>query len=525
MSIENIIIKNSYQDSVRLMRISRELKEVKGVVNASVMMATEANKRVLEMAGLLGPEAIGAGANDLVIAVDADNNEVIEAAIQTAQNALVESSGNGTLEVQKARSLELALEQMPNANMAVISVPGAFAKIEVGKALSKDMHVFLFSDNVTIEEEIELKKMAIDKGLLMMGPDCGTSIINGACLGFANVINRGNIGIVGASGTGVQEVTCQIDRWGGGCSQVVGVGGRDLKEAVGGLMFLEVMRKLDEDPATDVIVLISKPPSASVLKKVRATIKEMKKPVVVNLLGGEPSNDPAPNEYFAGTLEEAAAMAVALVNGTNPLAWLDGIAKVEMDIVMRAEDLAHDVSPKQKYVRGLFSGGTLCYEAMLLMQKTLGPINSNVPLQAEQRLKNSLISVGNTCVDLGEDEFTVGRPHPMIDFQLRSERILIEADQPETAVILLDVVLGYGSNADPAGELVPVIMKARSKAMESGRNLQFVAYVCGTDKDPQGMQEQIKRLQDCGVVVIPTNAQAALLAAYMVARIAKDRAC
>lgn len=522
MSVKNIIKTNSYQDSVRLMRISGQLKKVPGVMNASVMMATDANKRVLEMAGLLGPEAASAGANDLVIAVDANNAEVFDEVVQTVENMLSESSTSGAVEAQKAKSLELAIEEMSGANMVAISIPGAFAKIEVAKALSKGLNVFLFSDNVTIEEEIELKKMALEKGLLMMGPDCGTSIINGTCLGFANVINRGNIGIVGASGTGVQEVTCQIERWGGGCSQVIGVGGRDLKEKVGGLMFLEVMRKLDEDPATDVIVLISKPPAPSVMKKVQETIRQLKKPVVVNLLGGEPSDNPAPNEYFAGTLEEAAAMAVALANGTNPYAWQDDVAKIEMNIVMRAEDFVYELSPEQKYVRGLFSGGTLCYEAILLMQKIIGPINSNVPLKPEQKLADSLVSVGNTCIDLGEDEFTVGRPHPMIDYQLRNERILVEAADPETAVILLDVVLGYGSNNDPAAELVPVISEALSKARESGRNLQFVAYVCGTNKDPQGMEEQKNKLRDVGVEILPTNAQAALMAAYIVGRIAKN---
>jgi FdrA protein len=522
MSVKNIIKTNSYQDSVRLMRISGQVKKVAGVVNASVMMATDANKRVLDMAGLLGPEAASAGANDLVIAVAAETPEAIDQAIQAVENALTESPGQGTVEAQKAKSLELALEEMPAANMVTISVPGAFAKIEVAKALARGLHVFLFSDNVTLEEEVELKKMALDKGLLMMGPDCGTSIINGACLGFANVIRRGNIGIVGASGTGIQEVTCQIERRGGGCSQAIGVGGRDLKEKVGGLMFLEVMRRLDEDPATEIIVLISKPPAPAVMTKVRQTISQLKKPVVVNLLGGEPPADPAPNEYFAGTLEEAAAIAVALANGTNPLAWQEDIAKIEMDIVMEAEDLAQSFSPEQKYVRGLFSGGTLCYEAMLLMQKVIGPIHSNVPLQPEQKLADSLISVGNTCIDLGEDEFTVGRPHPMIDFQLRNERILSEAANPETAVILLDVVLGYGSNADPAAELVPVISEAQAKAQASGRTLQFITYVCGTAKDPQGREEQIKKLRAGGAVILPTNAQAALMAAYIVGRVAKN---
>lgn len=524
MSVKNIVKTNSYQDSVRLMRISGQLKKIAGVTNAAVMMATDANKRVMEMAGLLEPEGAAAGANDLVIAVDAETPECVEEALQAAEDALTESSGSGKAEAQKAQSLELALEEMPEANMVTVSVPGAFAKIEVGKALAKGLNVFLFSDNVTIEEEVELKKMALDKGLLMMGPDCGTSIINGACLGFANVINRGNIGIVGASGTGVQEVTVQIERWGGGCSQVIGVGGRDLKEEVGGLMFLEVMRRLDEDPATEVLVLISKPPAPSVMEKISKTIAELKKPVVVNLLGGVASKKPAPNEYFAGSLEEAAAMAVALANGTNPYAWQQDVPKIEMDIVMRAEDLAYGLNPSQKYIRGLFSGGTLCNEAMLIMERVIGPINSNVPLNPEQKLSDSLISTGNTCIDLGEDEFTVGRPHPMLDIQLRSERILTEAADPETAVILLDVVLGYGANADPAAELVPVIKEAKALAESQGRSIRFISYVCATDKDPQGKEEQIKQLEECGVTILPTNAQAALLASYIVAKVARDSA-
>lgn len=522
MSMKNIVKANSYQDSVRLMRISGQIKKIAGVTNASLMMATDANKRVLDMAGLLGPEAAAASANDLVIAVAAESDDVVNEGLQAAENALVDSGSSGAAEAQKAKSLELALEEMASANMVTVSVPGAFAKIEVGKALSKGLNVFLFSDNVTIEEEVELKKMALEKGLLVMGPDCGTAIINGACLGFANVLNRGNIGIVGASGTGVQEVTVQIARRGGGISQVVGVGGRDLKEKVGGLMFLDAMRKLDDDPATDIIVLISKPPAASVLEKVKETIKTMKKPVVVNLLGGQPSENPAPNEYFAGTLDAAAAVAVALSKGEDPYAWEAGIAKIEMDIAMSAEELAFGVAPSQKYVRGLFSGGTLCYETMLLMEKAIGPSNSNCPLKPEQKLADSMISVGNTCVDLGEDEFTVGRPHPMIDFQLRNERILKEAADPETAVILLDVVLGYGSNSDPAAELVPVITEAIAKAKADGRKVQFIAYVCGTDNDPQGKADTTKRLEESGVVVMPTNAQATLLAAYTAARIAKD---
>jgi FdrA protein len=500
------------------MRISGELKKTPGVVNASVMMATEANKRVLEIVGLLTEAGAAAGANDLVIVINAEDSGIAEQAIQVAEGMLSETS-KGQSAVQKVKSLELAMEEAPNANLAVISVPGAYAKLEAARCLSKGLHVMLFSDNVTVAEEIELKTMAREKGLLLMGPDCGTTIINGVCLGFANVLNRGGIGIVGASGTGIQEVTSLIHQWGGGCSQVIGVGGRDLKEKVGGIMMLEVLKKLEADQDTQVIVVISKPPAPAVMTKVLDTVSQFSKPVVMNLLGGVPPAEPIKGVHFAATLEEAAAKAMVLANGGDPLLRVEGPSLQELSVM--ACDIATGFASSQKYIRGLFSGGTLCYEAMLVLKDMLGPVYSNAPLSPELKLAESLVSVKNTFVDLGEDEFTVGRPHPMIDMQLRCDRILVEASDPATAVILLDVVLGYGANMDPAGEIAPVIAEAKLQALNSGRQLKFVAHVCGTDKDPQGMEHQVQRLQQEGVIVLPTNARAAALAAYLVGAVAK----
>jgi FdrA protein len=512
VNIKCSIKPNSYQDSVRLMRVSRELRKLPGVANASVMMATDANKRVMAIAGLLTEEAAGAGANDLAIVVQAEDGKVADHALQLAEGMLAENT-RAQSAGQKAKSLELAKEEMPAANLAVISVPGAYAALEAGKALANGMHVMLFSDNVTVEEEIALKTTARENGLLLMGPDCGTAIINGVCLGFANVVNRGNIGIVGASGTGIQEVTCLLDKWGGGCSQVIGVGGRDVKEKVGGIMMLEVLQKLGADQDTQVIVVISKPPAASVMAKVLETVKQLGKPVVLNLLGGIPPQEATENVYFAATLEDAAARAISLIQGTDPRVREGGS---KQKLLALAGENAGKFAPGQRHIRGLFSGGTLCFEAMLVLRELIGPVYSNVLLSTRYKLAESLASVKNTCTDLGEDEFTIGRPHPMIDMQLRCERILAEASDPSTAVILLDVVLGYGANIDPAGELAPVIVAAKSRALSAGRQIEFVAHVCGTDKDPQGLEGQVRKLRQEGVIVLPTNAQAAAMAAYLI---------
>jgi len=496
---KSLIKSSAYYDSVTLMLIQKDLSQLEGVEEAGVVMATAHNKEVLKVAGLFTSETEKAKPDDLVISVRCSNESVAEEAFIKVDELLNKKKGGagftGGSEV-RPKTLDSALKQLSEANLVVISIPGQYAKNEVDKALDKNLNVMLFSDNVSIKDELYLKKKAKEKGLLVMGPDCGTAIINNIALAFANVIRKGKIGIVGASGTGIQEVSVLINELGGGISQAIGTGGRDLKEEIGGISMLQGIELLDEDENTDVIVLISKPPSAKVVPTILEAAKKCSKPVVVNCIGGQ-EQSPDKEMYFASTLEGAAQMAVSLtgINTKKSHKKVDGITS--------------KLSTQQKYVRGLFSGGTLCYEALLVLKDYTNNIYSNTPINKNYKLKDVTKSYEHTLLDLGEDEFTVGRPHPMIDMTLRAERILQEAKDPETALLLMDIVLGYGSHANPVEELVPAIKKAKALAAEEGRELPVVAYVCGTNEDPQDKQKQIEALKEVGVIVTDSNAEAA----------------
>lgn len=515
MSIKSLIKKSEYHDSVTLMLVARELLNLPGVLDAAVVMGTEANKGVLAEADLLTVETQAASPNDLVITVRAANDESAGAALARAEEllaqkrAVVAEGGE-----YHPRSIETAVRTEPEANLAVISVAGRYAAGEARKALQKGLHVFLFSDNVPLEDEIELKHYAQEERLLLMGPEAGTAIINGVALGFANAVPEGNIGLVAASGTGLQEVTSLIARHGGGVSQALGVGGRDLSEAVGGIMMMESLMALQEDPGTQVLVLISKPPAPSVAEKVLSLVRETDKPTVVCFLGGDPSAVEAAGAVPATTLEEAARLAARLAVGSQQPAE-QVIAEIKRDLERRNEELeglAAEARAKlregQRYVRGLFCGGTFCYEAMLLLRDLIGDVHSNAPLEKRLKLADSNKSLAHTCVDLGEDEFTVGRLHPMLDLSLRNRRIQWEAEDPETAVILLDVVLGYGIHPDPAGETAEAIRACRDTTPNPPI---FVAHVCGTEGDPQNLAEQERRLREVGTLLVDSNAAAARL--------------
>jgi FdrA protein len=353
-------------------------------------------------------------------------------------------------------------------------------------------HVFLYSDNVTLMDEIPLKQTAAEKGLLVMGPDCGTAIVNGIGLGFANKVRRGSIGLVAASGTGLQQVTSRIHQFGGGITHALGTGGRDLSEQVGAMTARQGLDLLSRDPDTRVIVLVSKPPSIVVADELVKAARLAGKPVVVDFIGYKTSVREVDNVYFATSFDEAAELAVKLA-GSEPA--IEPILDIDRG----------RFSPKQRYLRGLFSGGTLAYEALLILQDYLPVVYSNAPLDKEHRLADSLVSQANTLIDLGEDEFTVGRLHPMLDNDLRLRRLEVEASDPQVAVILLDVVLGYGAHPDPASELAPAIAAARAGAEESGRYLEVVTVVTGTDEDPQDMKTQIEQLEQAGARVFTSN--------------------
>ena len=487
------VFRNTYRDSVELMQIAAEIESMDGIDRAGLVMATPANREVLEAAGLLSGETAAAGPNDLVVAVAAADDEVATEALDRAATRLAGNGSDGSSEATRtdARTIAEAQAELGTADLALISTPGTYATAEALKALKRGLNVFLFSDNVPIEDEIELKAIAVAKGLMVMGPDCGTAILDGVPLGFANSVRRGSIGLVAASGTGLQQVSCLIDRFGAGVSQAIGVGGRDLDERVGGAMMLAGLQRLAADPGTDLIVLISKPPAASVASRVLEAAGAAGKPVVVNFLGGDPAAVAAAGALPAATFESAAAIASAIALG-QPVPADEDLAGSEPD-----DDVLPGSSEGAWRIRGLYSGGSLAGEAKLILRAVLGPDQART----------------HEILDLGEDEYTVGRPHPMIDPRLRNEHLQAVARDPETAVILLDVVLGYGSHPDPAGALAGAIDAARAEAASQQRTFAVVASVCGTEGDPQGLASQEARLAAAGVILAPSNARAARIAA------------
>lgn len=511
------IRQNTYYDSVSLMLISKELKKLDGVNEALVGMGTDLNKEISQNIGLSSPELAALTGNDFFVAVDCVAESQMEAVLAKVEELLNQKKQSAASDYHPA-TLDSALKMQQDINMAVVSVPGAHAAGVVRQCLEKDINVLLFSDNVTIEEEKELKELAVKKELLMMGPDCGTAIVNHVPLAFANVVRPGNIGIVAASGTGTQEVSSIIDQLGGGVTQVLGTGGRDLRAEIGGLMFSQALAALAQDEKTEVIVLISKPPAKEVQTKILKQAAESKKPTVVCFIGGDGAEAEALGLTAAVTLEDAARKAVALAKKEKAETF-EGFTMGTEKAEAYAKEIASKMAGTQKYMRGLYTGGTLCDESMKMLSGQLGHIYSNIPLAAEDKLPDKDQSREHTCLDFGDDEFTVGRPHPMIDPSLREERILKEGQDESTAVILLDCVIGYGSHENPAPELADAIKKAIEAARGQGRELAVVVSVCGTDGDPQSLKDSRKVLEEAGAAVMPSNAQAARMAGLILAAI------
>lgn len=496
---------NLYKDSVALMRVAEDVQTSAGAQRVTLLMGTPANKEILAEAGLLLAEVAHAGPADLIVIIEAAATQTCEAAREAIEAKLtgVASANHGSTEQALAlRSIAMGLEREPNARIAQISVPGAYAGAEALKALKAGLHVFLFSDNVPIEQEVALKQLATRKNLIVMGPDCGTAIIAGVPLGFANVVRRGAIGLVAASGTGLQEVTSQIHLLGGGISHAIGTGGRDVSAEVGGLSMLAGIRMLAADSATKVIVIISKPPAAQVTATVLDALRSAGKPAVVLFIGAASQSDGTITAV--GSLFDAAREAVARC----------GVTPSAASAAPQAPALKF--AGTQRFLRALYSGGTYCSEAQAIWRAQGLTVHSNVPLDKRLALADPNVSREHTAVDLGDDVFTVGRPHPMIDPGVRIARIAQEADDPTTAAIVLDVVLGYGSHADPAGALVPAIRDAQSRAVRAGRVLPVVAFVCGTEDDPQRRSLQEAKLREAGALLAANSTAAAQLAGAIV---------
>jgi FdrA protein len=495
------VFPDAYVDSILQLAATRAMRETEGVEWAAAAMATPANLATLAEQGFDGLEA---GANDCFLAVRAGSQAEADAAMATGEEALSGSGRRGrpAPEGGPPRSLEEATEELAGANLALVSVPGDYAALEAHKALSAGLHVLLFSDNVPLEEEVELKARGEALGLLVMGPGAGTAVLGGTALGFANQVVRGRVGIVAAAGTGAQEVMCLLDRWGAGVSHVIGVGGRDLSEKVGGRMARMAVRALAQDPETDAILLVSKPPSAEVAG---AVVSEAGgKPLVAALIGLDRPIPLPDGVRLARTLEGGVTATLEVLGLTPP----DPGAGLEEMV----EAAGAGLEDGRRLVRGLFSGGTLCYEAMVILSGLLGPIHSNTPLEPDWGLPAPPGS--HRCLDLGEEEYTRGRPHPMIDPAARLDLIAEEAADPEAGVILLDVVLGHGAHADPAGALAPAL--AEVTARPGGPRV--VASLVGTEADPQRLSSQRKTLEGTGCLVGATAARAALMAAALVTR-------
>ncbi|MFO7659299.1 MAG: acyl-CoA synthetase FdrA [Candidatus Cloacimonadaceae bacterium] len=513
MPVLGTLVLGKYLDSVKLMLISKEIRRQKGVQDAVAIMATNENKAILKATDMLLPEFISAPENSICIAVKAETEalcrEVIELVKVWLEQGLPGAAQKETAEFQP-RSLDSALKQFPDANLALISIAGKYAGVQAKKALDKGLHVMLFSDNVSLETEKALKEYAISKNLLMMGPDCGTAIINGTPLAFANSVRSGKIGLVSAAGTGLQEVSSIIHNIGEGISQAFGTGGRDGKKAIGGLMLQFCLEYLIHDPGTEVIVLISKVPDNEVIVKLWELIKTTHKPVVVNFL--KPFDKPdLINVYPTETLADTAQVAVRLLH--------DGKAVKQLKSIISSDSLFPNRSlvtlPKsheRKYLRGLFSGGTLSYEAQFIYHQRLESFAfSNAPLDSEYRLQDVWQSVEDTIIDMGTDDFTVGRPHPMIDFSLRLKKLEEESRDQSVAVLLLDVVLGFGAHLSPHLELENTF-----KTIKKDTDIVIICSVVGTYSDPQNRQEVIKTLQQSGAIVTTTNAEACALAVRII---------
>jgi FdrA protein len=482
--------RGAYRDSVTLMQVSQAVATEPGVDAALIAMGTELNVELLADMGFELTEP--AGPNDMLVAVAAADEEALTAAKDRIERELTTgrsaspSAPSGT----PPRTVGSGV-RASGAGLVLISTPGRTAFLDAVDALDAGAHVMLFSDNVSVEHEIALKAAAGRRGLLVMGPDCGTAVVGGVGLGFANVVRPGPVGMVAASGTGAQQLLTLLDAADVGVSHCLGVGGRDLSSAVGGRSTLQALDLLADDDATEVIVLVSKPPAPDVAARVHAHADALGKPVVVGLLGrGQPD------------LTATAQRVVEECGGTwsPPRSWRHGRAGVGW--AGESRGAAPSVGG---YLRGLYAGGTLCDEAMVLASDVFGPVQSNIPLEPGWRLAPDEAATGHAMLDFGDDDMTVGRPHPMIDNALRIRRLQDEAANPSCGVVLLDVVLGYGAHADPAAELAPAIRAAREQA---GRDLPIVIALIGSRGDPQGLERQAGALHDAGADVHLSNADA-----------------
>jgi FdrA protein len=488
-----VVRKNQYFDSVFLMGINKILSDHEGIEQTAVLMASEANKSLLTDMGIQDPEIKAAQPNDLIVAVVATSGAVVEEVLGGLNETL--KALMTTTPASQYRTFEAGLERKPGANLAVLSIPGEFVPGEARKALEAGLHTFIFSSNVPIEEEIALKQLGQKKGLLVMGPDCGTTIIGGAGIGFANVVRRGSIGVVGPSGTGLQEFTSMVHNAGAGISHAIGTGSNDLSDEIGGITTLMAIEALATDPGTEVITVIAKPPGVQTLERLVEKMQVVQKPLIGCFLGADPALASAFEPFsWARTIDDAAQLAIG---GSN-------LVEQEMTAELGKPGWTSD----QKFLRGVFAGGTFCYQAQQVLGDAGISVHSNGPLDRALLLDHPDESIEHTIVDMGDEHYTLGKLHPMIDGSERAKRIIAEGRDPQTAILLLDFILGYNASRDPAGDLLESIQEAKMMADKAGGELIVVASICGTDGDPQELEMQVQLLREAGVIVFHSNTRA-----------------
>ena len=477
--IKTIIKKDLYKDSVSLMLLNNKINDHDAVNIASIMMASPANKEMFESNGLLTDEVKNASANDVAIVLDLKDDSKLDEIINIIDESLSQNQSDSTDAKKSIDTLEDAFNEMKDANLAIISIAGSYVYSVANKCLDKNLNLMIFSDNVDIEEERKLKQKAKEKNLLVMGPDCGTSIINGIPLAFANTVKKGKIGIVGASGTGIQEVISVLDQNGYGISQAIGTGGRDLHSEIGAISFIQAFDMLMEDDQTEVVIALSKPPAKEVKENLENYFLKSKKPIAAIFLGEEPK-DHYENLYWADTLDEVATLAIDLLEKKKPENKTDRF----------------EVIDKKGSIKGLFCGGTLASESANLIQRAL---NITYKKSDDGYLLNK---DGFQVIDLGDDKYTKGKPHPMIDPNARIPFIKKAIEDNDTKVVLMDVVLGYGSHDNPASTITDVIKE------NSNKDVEFVITLCGTKGDYQNIDSQKQLLEEAGAKVFRTNREA-----------------
>jgi len=494
---------DTYIDSVLLLAATRAMGSTDGITWATAVMATPANLEVLTDAGVADPLLDDASARDLVLVALGEDDDAVRRALAAGSDSLFGTRGTSTPDASPSvdRDLTSAVRRLSEANIAIVSVPGPYAALEAHKALDAGLDVLLFSDNVSVSDEVDLKRHAVDVGRLLMGPGAGTAALAGCGLGFANVVRPGRVGVVAAAGTGAQEAMSLLDGWGEGVTQVIGVGGRDLSAEVGGSMAVHAVKALDRDPATEIILLVSKPPD---LAAAQAVVDAARTTPIAAALVGLPEGTELPCAAgLASTLEGGVRQTLAALG--RPAPPPSNALRVVVEAALDGLD------PYRQLVRGIYSGGTLCYEALTVLEPWLGPVWSNTPL--DHRFHVPAPAGSHTCIDMGEEEYTKGRPHPMIDPEARLEVLRSLGSESDVATVLLDVVLGYGAHPDPASLLAPACAEL---ARPDGPRV--VVYVLGTAGDPQDVGRQRSSFAEAGAIVATTGARAALAAAAIARR-------